>query len=214
MIPAALTGGRFCRRALALAATAVAAGLLWSPVAAAAFDPAYEAKDYSKTLERARIYMTPEYQLRLRRQSIENNNEAILAQARDPERNFVNLCGNGFDGCAGDVRLYDWGPKGYGIVKPVLFTARDGATLSGHVWATKAGPAQRPGIVRSNGSVQENEKLYWHGAHVLPKGSGPGNGPLYWYAAQALAKARSVLMTFDPQGQGHSGEVGQGAVGR
>src|SRR3954453_1528448 len=192
MIPAALTGGRFCRRALALAATAVAAGLLWSPVAAAAFDPAYEAKDYSKTLERARIYMTPEYQLRLRRQSIENNNQAILAQARDPERNFVNLCANGFDGCAGDVRLYDWGPNGYGIVKPVLFTARDGATLSGHVWATKAGPARRPGIVITNGSVQADEQMYW-------------------YAAQALAKAGYVVMTFDPQGQGQSDVRGEGA---
>src|SRR3954453_1958350 len=190
MIPAALTGGRFCRRALALAATAVAAGLLWSPVAAAAFDPAYEAKDYSKTLERARIYMTPEYQLRLRRQSIENNNQAILAQARDPERNFVNLCANGFDGCAGDVRLYDWGPNGYGIVKPVLFTARDGATLSGHVWATKAGPARRPGIVITNGSVQANEQMYW-------------------YAAQTLAKAGYVVMTFDPQGQGQSDDFGE-----
>jgi dienelactone hydrolase len=192
MIPAALTGGRFCRRALALAATAVAAGLLWSAVAAAAFDPAYEAKDYSKTLERARIYMTPEYQLRLRRQSIENNNQAILAQARDPERNFVNLCANGFDGCAGDVRLYDWGPKGYGIVKPVLFTARDGATLSGHVWATKAGPARRPGIVITNGSVQADEQMYW-------------------YAAQALAKDGYVVMTFDPQGQGQSDIFGEGA---
>src|SRR3954447_16840980 len=192
MIPAALTGGRFCRRALALAATAVAAGLLWSPVAAAAFDPAYEAKDYSKTLERARIYMTPEYQLRLRRQSIENNNEAILAQVRDPERNFVNLCGNGFDGCAGDVRLYDWGPKGYGIVKPVLFTARNGATLSGHVWATKAGPARRPGIVITNGSVQADEQMYWH-------------------AAQALAKAGYAVMTLDPQGEGQSDIFGEGA---
>src|SRR3954452_21588941 len=190
MIPAALTGGRFCTRALALAATAVAAGLLWSPVATAAFDPAYEAKDYSKTLERARIYMTPEYQLRLRRQSIENNNEAILAQARDPERNFVNLCGNGFDGCAGDVRLYDWGPKGYGIVKPVLFTARDGATLSGHVWARKAGPARRPGIVITNGSVQADEQMYS-------------------YAAQALAKDGYVVLTFDPQGQGQSDTRGE-----
>jgi dienelactone hydrolase len=160
-------------------------------VAASAFDPGYEAKNYSKTTERARIYTTPEYQLRLRRQSIENNNEAALAQLRDPERNFVNLCGNGFDGCAGDVRLYDWGPKGYGIVKPVLFTARNGATLSGHVWATKAGPARRPGIVITNGSVQADEQMYW-------------------YAAQALAKAGYLVMTFDPQGQGQSDIFGEG----
>ena len=111
--------------------------------------------------------------------------------AKDPERQFMgDLCWNGSDGCAGDVRLYDWGPKGYGIVQPVLFTARNGATLSGHIWATKAGPAKRPGIVITNGSVQANE-------------------PLYWFAAQALAKAGYVVMTWDPQGQGLSDARGE-----
>jgi hypothetical protein len=33
----------------------------------------------------------------------------------------------------------------YGLVRPVLFTARNGATISGHVWATVAGPARRQG---------------------------------------------------------------------
>jgi dienelactone hydrolase len=74
----------------------------------------------------------------------------------------------------------------------VLFTARNGATLSGHVWATTAGPAKRPGVVITNGSVQANE-------------------PLYWFAAQALAKAGYVVMTFDPQGQGQSDLAGEGA---
>src|SRR6266508_600238 len=182
-------GTRLWRRGTAVAALAVAVGLI-GPAAAGAFDLVYESKNYSKTLERARIYMTPEYQIRLRAQSLENSSQATLALLRDPERNFVNLCGNGFDGCAGDVRLYDWGPKGYGIVKPVLFTARDGATLSGHVWATKAGPARRPGIVITNGSVQADEQMYW-------------------YAAQALAKAGYVVMTFDPQGQGQSDILGE-----
>ena len=54
-----------------------------------------------------------------------------------------HLCQDGQDGCAGDARLYDWGPKGYGMVKPVLWTARNGATISGRVWATKAGPAKQ-----------------------------------------------------------------------
>jgi dienelactone hydrolase len=179
------------RRAPAIVAIAVAFGLIWGPVAASAFDPVYEASNYSKTLERARIYMTPAYQLRLRQQSLENSNQAALALLRDPERNFINLCGNGFDGCAGDVRLYDWGPGGHGIVKPVLFTARNGATLSGHVWATKSGPARRPGIVITNGSVQADEQMYW-------------------YAAQALAKAGYLVMTFDPQGQGQSDIFGEG----
>jgi hypothetical protein len=166
---AALMGTRLWRRGTAIAALAVAITVLGGAAAASAIDPVYEAKDYSKTLERARIYMTPEYQLRLRAQSLENSKDAALALLRDPERNFDNLCGNGFDGCAGDVRLYDWGPKGYGIVKPVLFTARDGATLSGHIWATKAGPARRPGIVITNGSVQADEQMYWSAARPSPR---------------------------------------------
>jgi hypothetical protein len=80
--------------------------------------------------------------------------------------------------------------NGDGIVRPVLFTARDGATLSGHVSATIAGPARRPGIVITNGSVQADEQMYW-------------------YAAQTLAKAGYVVLTFDPQGQGQSDTFGQ-----
>jgi dienelactone hydrolase len=179
------------RRAPAIAATAVALGLVWGPAAASAFDPVYEAKNYSKTQERSRIFLAPEYQLKLRQVSLQNRIDSLAIAARDPERNFLtNLCASGEDGCAGDVRLYDWGPKGYGIVKPVLFTARNGATLSGHVWATRAGPAKRPGIVITNGSVQAAEQLYW-------------------FAAQALAKAGYVVMTFDPQGQGQSDVFGE-----
>ena len=158
---------------------------------ALAFDPDYEAKDFSKTQERSRIFDTPEYQLRLRQQSTDNWIAANAMQAKDPERNFIdNLCATGNDGCAGDVRLYDWGPKGYGIVKPVLFTARSGATLSGRLWATRAGPARRPGVVITNGSVQADEQMYW-------------------YVAQTLAKDGYVVMTFDPQGQGQSDDFGE-----
>jgi dienelactone hydrolase len=189
---AALMGSRLWRRGAQAAALAVAISLLGA-AGASAFDPVYEAKDYSKTLERARIYSTPEYQLKLRTIGLQNRVNATTAQLKDPERNFMaNLCATGEDGCAGDVRLYDWGPKGYGIVKPILFTARNGATLSGHVWATKAGPARRPGIVITNGSVQAAEQHYW-------------------YAAQTLAKAGYVVMTFDPQGQGQSDIFGEGA---
>jgi dienelactone hydrolase len=159
--------------------------------AAQAFDPATEAENYSKGLERQAIYTTPAYEAQLRLTSQQNGMHALQMQAADPEREFVtDLCWNGNDGCAGDVRLYDWQAKGYGIVQPVLFTARNGATLSGHVWATKAGPARRPGIVITNGSVQADEQLYW-------------------YAAQALAKAGYVVLTWDPQGQGQSDTQGE-----
>jgi dienelactone hydrolase len=166
---------------LALAAASVALG----------FDPATESKNYSKTSERAAIYDTPQYQQKLAQVSQQNLQNAAAIEASDPERQFTtDLCWNGGQGCAGDARLYDWQTNGYGIVVPVVYTARDGATISGHIWATKAGPAHRPGIVITNGSVQANEQLYW-------------------YAAQTLAKAGYVVMTWDPQGQGQSDTRGE-----
>src|SRR5436853_438701 len=156
-------------------------------------DPVVESQNYSKTLERQALYDSPQGRLLLTEVSTRNFEAAVTAQAKDPERQFADdLCWNGGDGCAGDARLYNWQAKGYGVVTPVLFTARNGATLSGHVWATTAGPAKRPGIVITNGSVQANEQLYW-------------------YAAQALAKAGYVVLTWDPQGQGQSDTYGEGA---
>src|SRR4051794_19032674 len=179
------------RTVVRLTAAAMLTMLLGAVPSRAAFDPAVEASNYSKVNERQALYQSPQGQLLLRQVSQNNQAAATQAQANDPERNFADdLCWNGADGCAGDARLYNWQAKGYGIVKPVLFTARNGATLSGHVWATKAGPAQRPGIVITNGSVQADEQMYW-------------------YAAQALAKAGYVVLTFDPQGQGQSDTKGE-----
>ena len=175
-----------------LSISAAVLALLALAPAASAFDPVVEAKNFSKTQERETIWDTAQYQLQLRETGAANAQRAILTQASDPERNFIgfHLCATGDDGCAGDVRLYDWESKGYGIVEPVLFTARSGATISGHVWATKAGPSKRPGIVITNGSVQAPEQLYW-------------------FAAQTLAKAGYVVLTTDPQGQGQSDERGE-----
>ena len=181
------------RRLLLLAAVLTLAMPTLAYGSPRSFDPSYEVKNFAKTLERQNIYNTPQYQAQLRVVGAGNRAHAMQAAATDPERSFVSdVCWSGEDGCAGDVRLYDWQTSGYGIVSPVLFTARNGATLSGHVWATKAGPAKRPGIVITNGSVQADE-------------------PLYWFAAQALAKAGYVVLTFDPQGQGQSDTFGEGA---
>ena len=196
------------RGVLAAVAVAVVAGLTPTSAGAASrsaasgsepryratsFDPAVEAMDYSNNLERQSLYLAPDYQLQLRMIGQQNNLAAIQMAINDPQREFVSdLCWNGYDGCAGDIRLYDWQTQGYGIVQPFLFTARNGAQLSGHVWATRSGPAKRPGIVITNGSVQADEQLYW-------------------FVAQALAKAGYVVMTFDPQGQGQSDTFGQGA---
>src|SRR5690242_9532902 len=163
--------------------------LLVPGTAHAALDPIFEAKNYSKTLERQALYDSPAGRLLLTQVSQQNLVAALQAQVSDPEREFVSdLCWNGGDGCAGDARLYGW----KGVVTPVLFTARNGATLSGHVWATRSGPRHRPGVVITNGSVQADEQMYW-------------------YAAQTLAKAGYVVLTFDPQGQGQSDTFGEGA---
>ena len=173
----------------ALASIAVAAV---GAAPAGAFDLQREVDNYLKGQERQALYMSVQGQLLLRKVSAANQLAAFEMQLTDTERLFAaDLCGNGMDGCAGDARLYDWQAKGYGIVQPVLFTARSGATLSGHVWATKAGPERRPGVVITNGSVQADEQMYW---------------PF----AQALAKAGYVVLTFDPQGQGQSDTPGAG----
>src|SRR3954471_18913251 len=94
----------------------LAAAALAAP-AASAFDPVVEAKNFSKVEERQTIYDTPQYQLQLRTIGNQNQADALAAAAADPERQFLtDLCWNGNDGCAGDIRLYDWQAKGYGIV--------------------------------------------------------------------------------------------------
>src|SRR3989442_3279793 len=181
--------GRWSR---ALAPVAVIALLaLAGGAAAQSFDPGVEARNFSKTQERETIYGTPGFQAELAAISGRYEAAALAIQASDPERNFAgHLCAGGHTGCAGDVRLYDWGPKGYGIVRPFLYTARNGATISGHVWATRAGPPKRPGIVITTGAVQASEQMYW-------------------FTAQTLAKDGYVVMTFDAQGQGLSDEQGE-----
>jgi len=156
-----------CSRGI-LASVLVGLGLALSSAAGAfAFDTEYEARNYAKINERAAYDYTPQFNALLAQQGAENELQAaqILAadgpqssEGRDPTG---NLCFHHMNGCAGDVRLYGWGREGDGVVYPVLFTQRNGATLSGHVWMTKSGPAKRPGVVITNGSIQAPEQLYW-----------------------------------------------------
>ncbi len=180
------------KRALAAAVAFVAVSAPAAAKPPTTFNPVVEAQNFSITQQRQAIYDTPDYQARLTAASQQGLVNGLATQAADPERNFVgDLCWSHGNGCAGDIRLNNWASNGYGIVRPVLFTARNGATISGHVWATIAGPAKRPGIVITDGSVQANEQLYW-------------------YAAQTLAKDGYVVLTFDPQGQGMSDTFGEG----
>jgi len=174
-------------------ALVVVLALLAAAPSAQAFDPAYEARNYSKLQERFRfLTSTPAYQALLREKGAKREAQLAQIRAADAERDSSgNLCQQRMDGCAGDVRLYDWTVNGSGIALPVLFTARNGSTLSGHVWATAQGPARRPGVVFTSGSVQAPEELYW-------------------FAAQTLARAGYVVLTYDIQGQGYSDTFGEG----
>ena len=147
-----------------------------------------EPANFAKTNERyERQTATPEFQALLVEKGLESKAEEAEIAATDPERNpFSSLCFQHGDGCAGDVRFYDWSKEPGNIRRgPILWTARSGATISGHVWAVKEGPELRPGVVMTNGSVQAPEQLYWAQAAVL-------------------ARAGYVVLTWDPQTQGRS----------
>jgi dienelactone hydrolase len=173
-------------RRLILLAVALAA----LPASAGAFSVDQEGRNFQKTGERNQYETaSPEYQQMLRERGAEREAELAGIRSSDPERSPDGLCANHMDGCAGDVRFYSWEKDGYGMRRPVLYTAASGATISGHIWATRAGPAQRPGVVITPGSVQAPEELYA-------------------YAAATLAKRGYVVMTYDVQGQGYSDQQG------
>ena len=93
------------------------------------FNPVVEAQNFSITQQRQAIYDTPQYQAQLLPTARRAPPQALAAEAADPGRFFTDdLCWNLGNGCAGDIRLNNWAPNGYGLVRPVLFTARDGAT--------------------------------------------------------------------------------------
>src|SRR5262245_49071617 len=80
--------------------------------------------------------LTPPILAQVALQSTRRAAERALIRLRDPERRpDPNACLTGL--CVADPRLDAW----RGVVTQVLFTARDGATLSGRVWATREGPA-------------------------------------------------------------------------
>lgn len=165
-----------------LLALALAPGL-----AAAASGAEDETHNTQKSVEREVYdYGATAYQQELAALGAREQLATTAALTRDSERRPANLCGViRQNACLGDARLWDWETKGHGIVRPVLFTARSGATLSGHVWATRDGPPRRPAVVFVTGSIQVPE-------------------PAYWFVATTLAKRGFVVLTFDVQGQGLS----------
>ena len=179
-------------RGTAVAIVAVLVALVGATAAHAAWTPQGELQNYAKIHERfANESGLPDYRIELAKRGASNVAEFAQMLANDPERApYGNICNQRGDECAGDVRFYDWGGTA-GIVKPVLFVNRAGAVISGRVWATQAGPAKRPGIVITTGSVQAPE-------------------PLYWSLAAVLAKHGYVVITYDVQTQGQSDTRGEG----
>jgi dienelactone hydrolase len=164
---------------------------LIAPAGAAAFSPDREAKNFAKVLERPRyVTLTPEFLSLLLQKTKDGLGDLIQRTLSDPGRLPANVCGARMFECAGDVRFYDWPERANGIRQPVVFTARSGATISGDVWATKDGPAQRPAVVITTGSVQAPETLYWG-------------------QAATLARHGYVVLTYDVQGQGLSDTFGE-----
>lgn len=173
--------------AVSALSTAPAVGDEGDPV-----DPAREGENFSKQRERASDYLTPRALADQLTQGAGSFAGGLAEQVSDPGRLFLtDVCWSKSLACGGDTRLAHWEERGYGIVEPVHFTARNGSTMAGHVWATEAGPAKRPLVVITNGSVQASEELYW-------------------WSAQTLAKAGYVVLTRDPQMQGRSDTFGEG----
>ena len=183
------------RAAAVLTALALLAGGAVLPAQASPgdpVDPQAEARNFAKTQERASDYLTPEGLLEQAQEGAASFAGGLAEQAQDPGRLFLtDLCWSKAQGCGGDPRLNGWDAQGYGVSKPVHFVARNGSTLAGHVWATKAGPEKRPLVVVTNGSVQASEELYW-------------------WAVQTLAKSGYTVLTWEPQGQGRSDTFGEG----
>jgi dienelactone hydrolase len=166
--------------------------LIWlSPAAARAtlVNPVAQAQNLLVSQEREAQFDTPSMIAAVASATAKYQLQLQEIPLKDPGRSpQPNPCTT-IVACPIDPRLQDFASQG-GIVDPVLYTNRAGATISGHLWATVAGPAKRPGIVIINGSIVGNEEFYW-------------------YAAQALARAGFVVMTFDPQGEGLSDQFGQ-----
>ncbi|MCZ4499209.1 MAG: hypothetical protein JWQ74_1762 [Marmoricola sp.] len=178
--------------AITLASTAIAtaAPATADCAGAAAATPAYatcEAHDLEITGQNATKH--GDLTAGIARDTVAYQQARARALRADPERHpDPNSCTT-VAACPIDPRMDGWTSRG-GLVSPVLYTSRSGATISGHVWATVAGPAKRPGIVITNGSIIGYEQAYW-------------------FLAQSLAKAGFVVMTFDTQGEGMSDQLGE-----
>ena len=114
--------------------------------AAAQFNPAVEPQNYSITQQRQTVYDTPQYQTQLSAISLNDLTGRSRPRPPIPAGSSSPTCAGTEATAAPATSGSTTGrPTATASSRPVLFTARNGATLSGHVWATVAGPAKRPG---------------------------------------------------------------------
>src|SRR5581483_8797954 len=145
----------------------------------------------ARLAERSSHFATPGFEALVARDAASSVASALRVAITDPERQpNPNACTLVLP-CVGDPRLDNFAAAEHAEVRQVLFTARDGATLSGHVWATRSGPVKRPLVVILNGSLIDFEQGHWP-------------------AAQSLARAGYVVLRFDVQGEGASDQFGEG----
>jgi hypothetical protein len=177
-----------------MAALAVLTIAVGASSAARAQDPNAEAHNYAKQHERfTYTEVSADYQLMAALGAVPGLLDPVGVVLRDPSRRPLNLCATHQNACAGDARIADWG-KRYGVSVAVSWVNRNGATISGHLWAPfpKQGASARlPGIVITTGDTQAPEQIYW-------------------WAAQVLAAHGYEVLTWDPQGHGESDTVGAG----
>jgi pimeloyl-ACP methyl ester carboxylesterase len=161
---------------------------------ARAFDLQAELRNYAKQHERfTYTEANPDYQLLLAFGSAPRFFDPIDSVLRDPSRRPLNLCATHQNACFGDARVADWGDR-YGLSIAVTWINRNGATISGHVWAAfpkEGASGSLPGIVITTGDTQAPEEIYW-------------------WAAQVLAAHGYEVLTWDPQGHGESDTIGKG----
>jgi pimeloyl-ACP methyl ester carboxylesterase len=176
------------------AAVALIAPLALASPALAAPEPDFEARNYLKQLERPQYQqLDPRFHATVAYQSLAGASDAVRTVVRDPDRKPINLCGAAGGACGWDTRYTDWDGQ-VGVRVPVGWVNRNGATISGHLWApfpTKDAPVPLPGVVIVTGDTQTPETIYW-------------------WAAEQLAEAGYQVLTWDPQGHGMSDTIGDG----
>jgi hypothetical protein len=167
-------------------------GAVVSP--AHAFDPAFELRNYGKQLERGRYQqLDPHFAIAQAYQTLRSAPEPVRAVLRDADRKPLNVCAPLPGLCGTDGRYRRW-PGHVGVRVPVRWVNRNGATISGHLWAPFAAakaPARLPGVVIVTGDTQATERMYW-------------------WAAEALAEHGYQVLTWDPEGHGLSDTIGEG----